>query len=37
MGPAFLLGSTAEGISVFSGNEDGRGPKEIVQTPRFNI
>lgn len=36
-GSVFLLGSTVEAISVFSRNEDGRGPKEIVQNPRFNI
>lgn len=37
MGPAFLLGFTVEGITVFARNEDERGPKEIVHDPKFNV
>lgn len=37
MGPAFLLGFTVEGISVFARNGDARVPKKIVHDPKFIV
>lgn len=37
MGPAFLLGFTVEGISVFARNGDDRVPKKIVHDPKFIV